>query len=236
MDTVLEQVRAELADAADETTRQGFQRFFKEPVRCYGVKTPKVAAIARAHWAEVRDGGKAGLFDRCEDLFSTGYCEEAFVAAHWLPRCRDRFEREDLARFGTWVDAYIDNWATCDTFCNHAVGDLLARFPDAAGDLMTWARSPNRWMRRAAAVSLIVPVKHGAFLGEAVAIADLLLLDSDDIVRKGYGWLLKEASRHHRQEVYDYVLGHRAVMPRTALRYAIELMPAEMRKEAVRRD
>jgi len=100
---------------------------------------------------------------------------------------------------------------------------------------MEWTRSPNRWLRRAAAVSLIVPAKHGAFLGEAFAIADALLLDTDDMVRKGYGWLLKEASRHHRQEVYDYVLAHRGVMPRTALRYAIELMPAEMKREAMRR-
>jgi len=235
MDAVLVHVRAELAAAADEATRQGSQRFFKEPVRCYGVKTSKVAAIARAHWAEARSDGKAALFERCEDLFSSGQCEEAFVAADWLPRCRDRFEPEDIVRFGSWIDSYIDNWAACDSFCNHAIGDLVVRFPETIEALMEWTRSPNRWLRRAAAVSLIVPAKHGAFLGEAFAIADALLLDTDDMVRKGYGWLLKEASRHHRQEVYDYVLGHREVMPRTALRYAIELMPAEMRREAMRR-
>jgi 3-methyladenine DNA glycosylase AlkD len=91
-------------------------------------------------------------------------------------------------------------------------------------------------MRRAAAVSLIVPAKHGKFLPEALEIADLLLLDSEDMVQKGYGWLLKEASRHHQAEVFSYVMRNRKVMPRTALRYAIELMPQELKKEAMKKE
>lgn len=83
----------------------------------------------------------------------------------------------------------------------------------------------SAWMRRAAAVSLIVPAKRGKFLDDAFEIADLLLIDSDDIVQKGYGWLLEEASRKHQKEVFDYVMIDKKAMPRTALRYAIELMP-----------
>jgi 3-methyladenine DNA glycosylase AlkD len=64
----------------------------------------------------------------------------------------------------------------------------------------------------------------------------MLLNDEDDMVQKGYGWLLKEASRKHQKEVLDYVLKNRTEMPRTALRYAIELMPKELKKEAMRRD
>lgn len=90
-------------------------------------------------------------------------------------------------------------------------------------------------MRRAAAVSLVVPAKRGEFLKDALAIADLLLRDEDDMVRKGYGWLLKEASRRHHDEVYAFVLARRTVMPRTALRYAIELMPPDLRAEAMRK-
>jgi len=90
-------------------------------------------------------------------------------------------------------------------------------------------------MRRAAAVSLIVPAKHGRFLTISLEIADLLLLDDDPMVQKGYGWLLKEASRNHQKTVFDFVLKHRAVMPRTALRYAIELMPRDLRAEAMKK-
>ena len=91
-------------------------------------------------------------------------------------------------------------------------------------------------MRRAAAVSLIIPAKHGGFLNDAIGIADLLLTDKDDMVQKGYGWLLKEASRKHQTAVFDYVMKHKSVMPRTALRYAIELMPNDLKTEAMKRD
>jgi len=56
------------------------------------------------------------------------------------------------------------------------------------------------------------------------------------MVQKGYGWLLKEASRKHQREVLDYVLTKRKTMPRTALRYAIELMPKELRAKAMKKD
>jgi 3-methyladenine DNA glycosylase AlkD len=52
-------------------------------------------------------------------------------------------------------------------------------------------------------------------------------------VQKGYGWLLKEESRLNQKEVFDYVVKNRKVMPRTALRYAIELMPKELREIAM---
>jgi 3-methyladenine DNA glycosylase AlkD len=88
-------------------------------------------------------------------------------------------------------------------------------------------------MRRASAVTLVMPVRRGFFFDYVFEIADLLLLDDDDLVRKGYGWMLKEASRLHRQEVYEYVIKNKAVMPRIALRYAIELMPQDLRRTAM---
>jgi 3-methyladenine DNA glycosylase AlkD len=88
-------------------------------------------------------------------------------------------------------------------------------------------------VRRAAAVTLIVPAKHGKFLKEAFAIADILLQDKEDLVQKGYGWLLKEASRLHHKEVFDYLMKHRDAMPRTAFRYALEKMPSSLRARAM---
>lgn len=101
--------------------------------------------------------------------------------------------------------------------------------------MAVWARAENRWLRRASAVTLILPARKGAFLKESFEISDILLEDRDDMVQKGYGWLLKEASKKHQAEVFDYVMRKKAQMPRTALRYAIEKMPAEMKKSAMDR-
>jgi len=109
------------------------------------------------------------------------------------------------------------------------IGDLIQKYPQLIREIKSWARSKNRWLRRASAVSLIVPAKKGDFLKDALEICDLLLLDGDEMVQKGYGWLLKEESRRHQREIFDYVVKNKAVMPRTALRYAIELMPKEIK-------
>jgi 3-methyladenine DNA glycosylase AlkD len=45
--------------------------------------------------------------------------------------------------------------------------------------------------------------------------------------------MLKAASQAHREEVFSFVMQHKTKMPRTALRYAIEKMPEEMRNRAM---
>jgi 3-methyladenine DNA glycosylase AlkD len=235
-DPILARIRTSLRDAADPATRDGARRFFREDVATYGVKTPAVRTIAQSFWKEIRLRSKEEIFALCEELLAGGVMEEAFVVATWVPHLSPRFEPGDLATFGRWIDRSLDNWAKVDAFCNHAVGDFLTKYPDRVIELRRWARSGNRWMRRAAAVSLVVPAKRGEFLDDLFAIADVLLTDGDDMVQKGYGWLLKEASRRHPQEVFAYVVRNRRSMPRTALRYAIELLPKEMKAEAMKKD
>jgi 3-methyladenine DNA glycosylase AlkD len=235
MADILRKVRRQLRGKADGNTRETAQRFFKEKIRAYGVKSADVAKIAAAYSKELKGKGKAEVLGLCEGLLGSGIIEESFVACHWAYALRRQYEPGDFRTFERWVDGYVGNWATCDTLCNHTVGAFLEKHPECLPRLRDWARSPNRWMRRAAAVSLIVPAKSGLFLEDAFAISDILIADEDDIVQKGYGWLLKEESRKHQKEVHGYVMKNKARMPRTALRYAIEKMPPELRKKAMER-
>jgi 3-methyladenine DNA glycosylase AlkD len=236
MDPVISQIRKELKNQADPQFRQSSQRFFKEVITCYGVKTATVTKIAKKYWNEVKTQPKHKIFSLCEELYKSGFLEESFIVSNWTHALSGKYEREDYEIFRYWVDTYITNWAACDSFCNHTMGDFLDKYPEYIEDLKLWTKSPNRWMRRAAAVSLILPAKKGMFLNDIIHIADLLLPDLDDMVQKGYGWLLKEASRKHQKEIFDYVMFHRKCMPRTALRYAIELMPKELKSDAMRMD
>lgn len=236
MDPILTAIRRELTNHADPALRQTSQRFFKEAITCYGMKTATVIGIAKKYWKEIKDRPKAEIFALCEELYTSGFLEESFIVSEWAHKLSGKYEREDLAVFRHWIDTYITNWASCDGFCNHTMGDFIEQYPEYIEELKRWTKSDNRWMRRAAAVSLIVPAKHGKFLEESIAIADLLLTDSDDMVQKGYGWLLKEASRKHTDDVFRYVQKNKKVMPRTALRYAIELMPKDLKAEAMKKD
>ena len=232
---VLSAMRKELMDGIDEKTKESAQRFFKEPVKFYGVKSAQVKKIATKYFREMEGRDKSEIFALCEELLETGYGEEAFIAFEWAYRERKKFVPQDFFVFEEWVDRYVDNWAKCDTLCNHTLGSFVEMYPEFIENLTGWASEKNRWMRRASAVTLILPARKGMFLKEAFQISDILLMDGDDMVQKGYGWLLKEASKKHQAEVFDYVMKWKANMPRTALRYAIEKMPEEMRKKAMER-
>jgi 3-methyladenine DNA glycosylase AlkD len=236
MNPILSQIRKDLKAATDQKTQKSFQRFFKEQVKYYGVKTETVGKIANKYWPRIKTWDKEAIFALCEELYGSEYTEEAFIVAFWLPNYIDYLEPSDLATFRRWIEKYINNWAKCDGLCNHTIGDLVQKYPQTIVGVKSWAKSENRWLKRASAVSLIVPAKKGLFLQDALEICDMLLTDGDDMVQKGYGWLLKEESRKHQKEVFDYVVKNRKVMPRTALRYAIELMPKELKAEAMKKD
>ena len=236
MDPVITKIEAELRALSDPEIQKTTKRFFKEEIKCHGLTSTTVGAIAKKYWKEVKGREKQEIFRLCEELFESGFIEEAFIVSSWAHMLSDRFEPEDLPVLRHFIETYITNWAECDGFCNNAMGEFMEKYPDQIHELKTWALSKNRWMRRAAAVSLIIPAKHGKFLEDVIEIADLLLTDPDDLVQKGYGWLLKEASRDHTDRVFAYVMRNKRAMPRTALRYAIELMPMDLRAEAMKKD
>jgi len=235
VENVIEKLRTELREKADEQLRQSGLRFFKESVRMYGMKSAVVSKIAKTLYKEIGGRKKDNIFGLCEELWKSGMMEESFVACEWAYSLRGEYTEDDFAVFERWVEKYVTNWAACDTLCNHTVGSFVERFPAYVDRLKEWAESENRWVRRASAVSLIIPARNGLFRDEIFQIAEKLLIDKDDLVQKGYGWLLKAACAKHEDDVYQYVLDRKAVMPRTALRYAIEKMPPERKREAMKR-
>lgn len=232
---VIELLREALRRESDEATRQSSQRFFKEGVKVYGVRTATVTRIGKECFALIEQREKGEIFTLCQRLWMSGYLEESFIACNWSYNMRQDYDPEDFVVFEGWLSSYVSNWASCDTLCNHTIGAFVETYPRYLSNLREWTQSDNRWVRRGAAVTLIIPARKGKFLDEIFGIADDLLLDQDDLVQKGYGWMLKVASQTHQRQVFDYVMRHKAEMPRTALRYAIEKMPQELRARAMER-
>jgi 3-methyladenine DNA glycosylase AlkD len=233
MNSIIAAVRKDLKASADKQTQEISQHFFKEKIKFYGVKSAIVHAIGKNHFKDLKDKPKAEIIDLCETLWKSGYIEESFVACHWSYFLRKSYEPDDFKTFEKWVGEYVGNWASCDTLCNHTIGEFIEMYPEYLAQLKGFTKSDNRWVRRAAAVTLIIPAKKGKFLKDIMEIADHLLLDKDDLVQKGYGWMLKAASQAHVREIFDFVMKNKAVMPRTALRYAIEKMPEDLKRRAM---
>lgn len=236
MSQIIEEIRTELIANSDEQLRKSSQHFFKEEIRCYGIKSATVVNIGKEHFKAIRNLPKEDIFNLCDELWQSGIIEESFVACHWSYAVSKKYTPDDLIIFEKWIGSYVNNWASCDTLCNHTVGELVEKYPELISELKRWATSTNRWMKRASAVSLIIPARHGLFLQDIIEIADILLMDSDDLVQKGYGWMLKAASQAHEMEIFEYVMSKKAVMPRTALRYAIEKMPAALKAKAMEKN
>ncbi len=233
MSKTINAIRKQLKQNASEKTKKTAQTFFKEKIKIYGVTAPVAVKIGKESFKNIKDKTKAEIFALCEELLKSGYIEEAFIAYNWSHYLHKDFEPEDFKIFERWVNKNVSNWAECDTLCNHTIGTFIETFPQYIKQLKIWTKSKNRWTKRASAVTLILPARKGMFLKDVFEIADSLLLDADDMVQKGYGWLLKEASRKHQKETFDYVVKHKKVMSRTALRYAIEKMPENLRKKAM---
>ena len=228
-------IRRDLESSVDEKTKNSSQHFFKEAIKVYGVKTPVVKKIAKRYFDEIKEKNKKEIFSLCEKLLESDYCEEAFITFEWAYSLRKYYDETDFPMFEDWIEKYVNNWAKCDTLCNHSLGSFIEQFPQYIDSLKAWTRSENRWLRRASAVTLILPARNGKFLNDVFEICDSLLKDEDDLVQKGYGWLLKEASKPHRKQVFDYITKNKRDMSRTALRDAIEKLPKDLRDIAMKR-
>jgi len=194
-----------------------------------------VTKISKEYFKYIKDYQKNDIFVLCEELWKSGYIEESFIACNWSYYMHENYSSSDFLIFEKWLKSYVNNWASCDTLCNHTIGKFIVKYPEYLSKLIKWTKSNNRWLRRGAAVTLIIPARNGKFLNDVLRIADQLLLDQDDLVQKGYGWMLKAASEFHKKELFHYVMRNKNKMPRTALRYAIEKMPKELKIEAMKK-
>ncbi len=233
MNRIIENIRLELIRSADERTKQSGEKFFKEEVKLYGIKSADVMKIGKEQYKAIADKNKSYIFSLCDELWESGFMEESFIACNWSYNVHKDYEPADFDIFERWVINYVSNWASCDTLCNHTVGTFIEMYPSFLPGLKKWAKSQNRWVKRASSVSLIIPARNGKFLKDIFEIADILHSDQDDMVQKGYGWMLKAASQTHQKEVFNYVISKKATMPRTSLRYAIEKMPKELKAIAM---
>ncbi len=200
------------------------------------MRTDILRKISSQHFREIRSLPKDEIFGLCEELLKSGNGEERAIAFDWAYKCQKRYEKKDFKTFERWLKKYVHSWGSCDHLCVHPLGHFIAKFPEFSAQTKKWAKSKNRWLRRAAAVALIPSARRKKLLREVFQTAGILLRDEDDLVQKGYGWMLKEASNKFPGEVFQYVMKQGKEMPRTALRYAIEKMPAKWKKQAMLKD
>ena len=141
MKDTIENIRKELRQKADIKTKESGERYFKENVKLYGVKTAIVVKIGKECFQTLKDKTKEDIFSLCEQLWQSGYMEESFIGCNWSYCLRSKYEKKDFKVFEKWVKKHVGNWASCDTLCNHTVGAFVEMYPEYVVHIKKWTKS-----------------------------------------------------------------------------------------------
>ena len=112
--------------------------------------------------------------------------------------------------------ADLVGWGDVDAFAGYISGHAWRRGQISDAFIHSWARSENRWLRRAALVST-VPLNRKAAGGtgdvpRTLAVCKILADDKDDMVVKALSWALREVIKHDRNAVEKFLSEYENVL------------------------
>jgi 3-methyladenine DNA glycosylase AlkD len=230
---IAEHIRRVLKDGGSAPHADEVQWFFKEEIKSRGWYTGELRKVAvRFRRAIVREQGIEFLLQVADKLFSGRVLEEKVFAVFLLEKQTTHFGDKEFALFASWLDR-VSSWADHDALAHYLLAPMVYANPARCREVFRWAKSPNRWRRRAACVALIRGARTRQFFPEITRLLNLLLADQDDMVEKGLGWLLRETAKADPKRTVPYLMKIRARAPRLVLRTACETLPAAERRRVL---
>jgi 3-methyladenine DNA glycosylase AlkD len=224
-------VRRALRQFGSPQRALGAARFFKTGKGEYGegdifigCTVPEQRLVARQF--------RALPLDEVDELLTSEIHEERLTAllilVHQFTTTHDASVRQRIFRLYMKRLAHINNWDLVDSSAEYIVGGWLEDKDRALLDKL--AGSKHLWSRRVAMLATFCFIKEGS-ADDALRIATRLLNDRHDLIHKAVGWMLREVGKRvDRAPLRAFLERHAATMPRTALRYAIEHLPAAERR------
>jgi len=211
------------------------QRFFKtgkgqyaEGDKFVGVTVPEVRKLAR-------ECGELTL-EQLEVLLDSPLHEARLLALCVLT---DRFPKTEASTQKVIFEFYlkkrnqINNWDLVDASAAPIVGGYL--HTRGRSRLHQLSRSASLWDRRIAIVATHYFIRRQDF-ADTLTIAERYLHETEDLMHKASGWMLREVGKQNEKALTDFLLRHAQSMPRTMLRYAIERLSPVQKKQFMIRD
>lgn len=240
LDGYLNNLRRDLKRVSTAEKAAASRRYFPNGINCIGATAADIKSIiAGFHSENIKLTADEVLAILEALLESARYHEEKLIAFGLINKLvKNNYDDRLLERFEYWLEQYADNWAQVDDLCIKTIFHFLMARPHLIEQTQHWARSDVSWCRRASNVVWVKFVKRK--IGKSTYClntelifknCDSLIEDKDAFVQKSVGWLLKVTSLQHEPAVIEYILTNRKKMTRPTLRYAIEKMDAQTRKE-----
>jgi 3-methyladenine DNA glycosylase AlkD len=233
---VAARIRRALKTGGSAEHAAGVQWFFKDEIKSHGWYAADLRRAAVRFRRELKkDRGLDFLVEVADHLFSGTVLEEKVAAVFLLEKLDTEFGDREFDLFESWLDR-ISSWADHDGLVHYLIAPMVAAKPARAKTAFRWAKSPNRWQRRAACVALIRGARAKMFFPAITKLSNALLTDDDDMVQKGLGWLLRETAKYNAKRTVPYLMKIRGRAPRLVLRTACETLPAGVRKQILEID
>ena len=227
---IFTQIISDLKSLKNPEKIDRFKRFFKtgpgqygEGDEFYGLTLPQIHSIERKYWQKVD-------FDDIKKLLDHPVHEFRTLAMMFLARLFTKANSEkqkQIYDFYLANTARINNWDLVDISAGKIVGTYLLDKPRHI--LYKLAKSKLVWDRRIAIISTFAFIRSDQF-ADTLKISESLLTDKHDLIHKAVGWMLREVGKRDLKTLTTFLDQHAPVMPRTALRYAIEKLPESQRQ------
>ena len=143
-----------------------------------------------------------------------------------------------IETLGSFIERYVNDWATCDCLSSQVVRKLIEKHPDNtyATKVQAWSRSSNDWVQRASCVSFVCLAHHGLHNEIILDIAQHVIQNQQRFPQLGMGWVLRNLSQADEDVVVDFIKEHHEEFSREGLRYAVEKMDKPLRDELMNYD
>ena len=226
---MLKELKHDLAQLHDPEKAKQLARFFKTGKGQYGerdiflgIPVPKQRKIAK-RYSELP-------LTELQALLRSGIHEHRLTALLILVaqyEKADKLRKDELFQFYLNNIEMINNWDLVDISAPKIIGKHLL---DKEKELLfKLTESTNVWERRIAILSTFTFIRNNKF-HDALKIAELLVYDTQDLIHKAVGWMLREIGKRDQETEEQFLRKYAPTMPRTMLRYAIEKFDQEKRR------
>lgn len=216
-----------LVARSDEEKKIVLPRFFKTGKGQYG-EGDMFLGVTVPNIREVAEEFKDVNFNVIEELIHSPWHEMRMCALLILVNNSQKEVTKETFDFYLSQTKYINNWDLVDLSAPQIVGKYLL---DKDRDILyKLTESDLLWDNRIAIVSTLTFIRNND-LDDTYKLSLKMMHHRHDLMHKSIGWMLREAGKRDTKRLYDFVQEHKAIMPRTMLRYSIEKFDKETRKE-----
>ena len=219
-----------LVARSDEEKKIVLPRFFKTGKGQYG-EGDKFLGVTVPNIREVAKEYKDVNFDIIKELIHSPWHEMRMCALLILVINSKKNVTKETFDFYLSQSKHINNWDLVDLSAPQIVGQYLL---DKKRDtLYKLTESELLWDNRIAIVSTLTFIRNND-LDDTYKLSLKMMNHQHDLMHKSIGWMLREAGKRDEKRLYDFVLEHKSIMPRTMLRYSIEKFSPDIRKELMK--